>query len=160
MIGERHPEEPWEPRALGWLATVAGLRLELALTRKRLQTGPPDPPRPVASPAEPRTPTAPEPTALAPVAQPETPDPQLEAARRYARLVATDIRLYNEDAVVLGRRHRDLVERLAEPMGRGKESFLERHGNLGAAAVTLLRDAYVEVLAGGDAELLPDSMFE
>ncbi len=45
-------------------------------------------------------------------------------------------------------------------MGRGKQSFLERHGDLGATAVTLLRDAYVEVLAGGDAELLPDSVFE
>ena len=79
-------------------------------------------------------------------------DPGLDAARRYARLVATDIRLYNEEAVTLGRRNGDLVKRLEEHLGRGKETFLRRHGDLGPTAIELLRDAYVQVLAGGDAD--------
>jgi len=80
---------------------------------------------------------------------------QLDAARRYAKLVATDIRLYNEEAVVLGRRHGDLAQRLAEHLTRGKETFVKRHGSLGPVALEILREAYVDVLAGGDAELLP-----
>jgi hypothetical protein len=75
--------------------------------------------------------------------------------RRYARLVATDIRLYNEEAVVLGRRHRDLVDRLSDQLARGKEAFLRRHGPLGRTALEILRGAYVEVLAGGDENLVP-----
>ena len=77
-----------------------------------------------------------------------------EEARRYARLVATDIRLYNEEAVVVGRKQRDLVTRLAEPMRRGRESFARRFPDLGAAGAKLLDDAYTHVLAGGDASLL------
>ena len=45
-------------------------------------------------------------------------------------------------------------------MNRGKETFIERHGALGDEAVRLLREAYVEVLAGGDPELLPSSLFD
>ena len=43
---------------------------------------------------------------------------EMDAARRYAKLLATDIRLYNEEAVMLGRQHGDLVERL---MGKKPE---------------------------------------
>ncbi len=82
-------------------------------------------------------------------------DPRLEAARRFARLVATDIRLYNEQAVMLGRQHRDLAARLDEPMTLGRKSFLDRYGDLGPTAAELLQQAYVDVLAGGDAKLIP-----
>ena len=73
----------------------------------------------------------------------------VDAARRYARLVATDIRLYNEEAVVLGRRNGDLLKRLEEHLDRGKETFLRRHRDLGPAGLELLHEAYVQVLAGG-----------
>jgi hypothetical protein len=81
-------------------------------------------------------------------------DPRREEARRYARLVATDIRLYNEEAVVVGRRQRDLAGRLREHLHRGRESFARRFPDLGADGAKLLEDAYVHVLAGGDASLL------
>jgi hypothetical protein len=83
-------------------------------------------------------------------------DPRIEAATRYARLVATDIRLYNEDTVVEGRREGDLAERLRESLQRGKQTFVQRHGDLGERGLAILRAAYVEVLAGGDADLVPD----
>lgn len=85
--------------------------------------------------------------------RPET-DPRREEARRYARLVATDIRLYNEEAVVVGRRQRDLLHRLTEQMQRGREAFARRFPDLGPDGATVLEDAYVQVLAGGDASLL------
>jgi hypothetical protein len=86
--------------------------------------------------------------------------PQTEAARRYARLVATDIRLYNEESVVLGRREGDLAERLQESLTRGKETFQRRHGELGKDGLRILYDAYTEVLAGGQADLIPASILD
>jgi hypothetical protein len=86
--------------------------------------------------------------------------PQLKAARRYARLVATDIQLYNEEAVALGRQQGDLVRRLSEQLGRGKETFLRRHGDLGPEGLQILHEAFVNVLAGGNAQLLPTTALE
>jgi hypothetical protein len=87
-------------------------------------------------------------------------DAEVVAARRFAKLVATDIRLYNEDAVVEGREARDLAERLADQIGRGKETFFKRHGSMGAAALVILHQAFVEVLAAGDEEILPASVLD
>jgi hypothetical protein len=80
--------------------------------------------------------------------------PREEDARRYARLIATDIRLYHEEAVLIGRRNRDLRRRLGDQMDRGRESFGRRFSDLGAAGVRMLEDAYVEVLAAGDEALI------
>ena len=87
-------------------------------------------------------------------------DTEVAAARRFAKLVATDIRLYNEEAVMLGRREKDLVDRLGDQLGRGKSTFLKRHGAMGSAALEILHEAYVEVLAAGDGELLPVSVLD
>jgi len=99
---------------------------------------------------------APEPTEQA---APEE-SPQVEAARRYARLVATDIRLYNEESVVLGRRQGDLAERLQDSLTRGKETFQRRHGDLGPDGLRILYDAFTEVLAGGQADLIPGAILD
>lgn len=122
--------------------------------------------RPAMAPAALATPSAPaaiaepqaaEATEIAPwsgvAAGKADTDPRREEARRYARLVATDIRLYNEEAVVVGRRERDLVRRLDEHLKRGRDAFSRRFPDLGADGARLLEDAYVQVLAGGDASL-------
>jgi hypothetical protein len=101
--------------------------------------------------------------AAAPEATDEDPtsnDPRLEAARRYARLVATDIRLYNEESVVLGRKEGDLATRLQESIARGKETFQRRHGELGPEGLRILHSAFTEVLAGGQADLIPASVLD
>lgn len=183
LVAERRSgEEPWFPACLGVLVQVAELRLDLDLARRKLRatadpTGaaaePPAAAAPVSEPAVPDAATEPVPatapaaapsaTAVSPVAEPapasSDEDRILEAARRFARLVATDIRLYNEEAVALGRRHGDLEERLSEHLTRGKETFLRRHGGLGPAGLDILREAYVQVLAGGQAELLSPTVF-
>ncbi|NIM00796.1 MAG: hypothetical protein GTN89_07765 [Acidobacteria bacterium] len=87
-------------------------------------------------------------------------DAELAAARRFARLVATDIRLYNEDAVIAGRQEKDLADRLADQLSRGKTTFLQRHGSMGSAAIEILHQAYVEVLAAGEEEILPVSVLD
>lgn len=167
----RAGEEPWLPRALDVLVTVAQLRLELALAQRpqaagrpaaeevpppqvELQIPIPDAPAPAESAAEV--------TAIRPVDETDAKnlDPEVAAAQRFARLVATDIRLYNEEAVVLGRRHRDLGERLGEHLTRGKQAFLKRHGSLGPTGLEILLEAYVQVLAAGDSALLPTSVLD
>jgi hypothetical protein len=146
---------PWVPELLGALVPVAELRLELDLARKRLDggahAGAEDA---AAAPARARA----EEAAIEPAKPAHSTagaDPQLETARRYAKLVATDIRLYNEEAVMLGRRHGDLIDRLGDNLDRGKETFLRRHADLGPAGLDILHDAFVQVLAAGDAHLLP-----
>jgi len=171
LVAERTDDEgPWAPPALALLCQAARLRLELDLAWRRLRgsvakSAPVEEPvavvqeQPVAvavaTVAD--TPSADD-TALAPWSGVAAPgraenDPRREEARRYARLVATDIRLYNEEAVVLGRRQRDLVSRLGEHLKRGRESFARRFPDLGAEGTKLLDDAFVHVLGGGDATL-------
>ncbi len=177
-------EEPWSPAALSVLCQAARLRLELDLAWRRLksaaagqeisapaQSAPPTAPVPAAAatvfahpsddgtavPAMETATAVATATELAPWtdAQPAGPaNPRREEARRFARLIATDIRLYNEEAVVVGRRQRDLTKRLEEPMKRGREAFAQRFPDLGADGTQLLNDAYVQVLAGGDASLI------
>ncbi len=139
-------EEPWLPSVISLLARVAQLRLDLDLARRKLKSGDQPLPEAVAEPAV------------------EAADPQdeqrMEAARRYARLLATDIRLYNEEAVVLGRKHGDLIERLSTHLDRGKKTFLSRHGDLGPAGLQILHEAYVQVLAAGNDSLMPSSVLD
>jgi hypothetical protein len=149
LLGERSSSEaPWNPEGLGILASVAQSRLELAMLRRR----------PAAARAVAEVPREELSTAASVETGTETPEvqtPTLEAARRYAKLVATDIRLYNEEAVMLGRKNGDLSERLGEHLGRGRDTFLRRHGELGPAGIELLHEAFVQVLAAGDGGLIP-----
>jgi hypothetical protein len=115
---------------------------------------------PAAAPAAEPVPAAPAPaeSSVAPWIERQgspTEGQRREEARRFARLVATDIRLYNEEAVVLGRRNRDLFRRLEEQIERGREAFDRRFPDLGMPGRAVLHEAYVEILAGGDADLLP-----
>ncbi len=165
LLGERFAgESPWFPEVLQLLATVARLRLELDLAlRKVAGAGTAgsgamevivrdDPGSAAARASAPREPEPPPPAAAEPAA--------IVAARRYARLVATDIRLYHEQEVLLGQRHGDLAERLRDQLGLGKQTFLRRHGDLGPDGIALLHEAYVQVLAGGNTELLPGTALD
>jgi hypothetical protein len=168
VIAERRAtEEPWSPAALAILCQAARLRLELDLAWRRLKTQAvapvPVPPTAMASPLSPpasRAEAAHDATAteIAPwsgvAAETAEGDPRREEARRFARLVATEIRLYNEEAVVVGRRERDLARRLGEQFQRGRDAFAHRFPDLGPEGMKLLDDAYVQVLAGGDPSLI------
>lgn len=165
VLAEREAgETPWEPHALAILAHVASSRLEVELLRRRLE--------PAARPAHPKESSRTETTEARPETAAEAVESSLapapnraeaspdarrqQEARRFARLVATDIRLYNEDAVILGRRHRDLARRLSEHLRRGRETYSRRFPELGPEGLELLKEAYIEVLAAGDRSLVPE----
>jgi hypothetical protein len=76
------------------------------------------------------------------------------AARRYARLLVSEIKLYNDGAVRAGRERRDLMRRLKPEIDRARRLYDER-----VPASVLGRDTYfqqelVQTLAGGDQALL------
>jgi len=166
-------QEPWHPEVLSLLIRVAEIRLELDLAKRKidrlLMDRAAEPARaPETAPVQTEETAEPERTEVpveavtemepVPAAgnDSETEDPAQVAARRFARLVATDIRLYNEEAVMLGRKHRDLVERLKDQIDRGAEAFLRRYPDLGDSGSDILRDAYVQVLGAGDATLFAE----
>jgi hypothetical protein len=169
LMAERSgSDQPWVPAFIGLLVRVAQMRLEMDLLQRKVAGAATAPtPAPAATPA-PATPLSDAPAAVAATGLDPAPEPQASpaesqettAARRFAKLVATDIRLYNEEAVLLGRRNADLGERLGEHLTRGKETFLKRHGALGPSALEILHEAYVQVLAAGNEELLPVTVLD
>jgi hypothetical protein len=89
---------------------------------------------------------------------PETPaaDDEEAAARRYARLLISEIKLYHQDAVEAGQRDRDLSVRLGGEIARARSLYGERVPAHVRHAANYFRDELVRTLAGGDASLLVD----
>lgn len=73
-----------------------------------------------------------------------------EEARRLARLLVTEIKLYNEDQVEIGRQQGDLYERLKEDIDRSQQIFADRIDPQLAQSEDFFREALVRILAGGD----------
>src|SRR5438093_12186082 len=59
-------------------------------------------------------------------AAPAPPSDEDEAARRYARLLISEIKLYHEADVVAGRRDRDLATRLGGEIARARVLYEQR----------------------------------
>ena len=78
-----------------------------------------------------------------------------EAARRYARLVISEIRLYHEDAVAEGRRDRNLATRLGGEIARARSLYEQRVPAHLRSAAEHFHNELVHTLAGGDASLFP-----
>jgi hypothetical protein len=77
-----------------------------------------------------------------------------EAARRFARLLVSEIKLYNEGAVRVGRQQRDLLRRLRSEIDRARRVYEERVPPAVAARDAYFQQELVQTLAGGDASLL------
>jgi hypothetical protein len=117
-----------------------------------VETPPPPPPPPAAAeptppPAEPAAAPAEEPATAEPrfvAPEPARPtsetgrrlsgplaevtqgDERREEARRFARLLVSEIKLYNERAVLEGREHGNLYERLRDDIDRSRQMYEER----------------------------------
>jgi hypothetical protein len=77
-----------------------------------------------------------------------------EGARRYARLLVSEIRLYNESAVREGRRQRDLRQRLQLEIERARRLYDERVPSTVDGRAQFFQQELVQTLADGDASLL------
>jgi hypothetical protein len=102
------------------------------------------PARPAAAPAAPAAPAV-----LTPEAQKAHED-----AKRFARLVVSEIKLYNETKVNEGRRAKDLYERLKEDIERGRQMYMDRVAAPIRETTNYFYDELVRILAGGDPSAL------
>jgi hypothetical protein len=77
-----------------------------------------------------------------------------EEARRLARLLVSEIKLYNEEQVDEGRRNRDLYERLKEDIDRSRQMYEERVEPRILKSTDYFYQELVRILAAGDSKAL------
>jgi hypothetical protein len=104
----------------------------------------PPPVRPVEPPPEPEGGAKPAPEE----------DARHEEARRFARLLVSEIKLYNEDEVERGRAEKDIGARLKEDIDRSREMYEKRIPADVRQGHDYFRDELVRILADGDADAL------
>jgi hypothetical protein len=75
-------------------------------------------------------------------------------ARRFAHLLVSELLLYNEAAVVQGRRHHDLYARLQTEIERSRQAFSSRFPALASGSHDYFNQELVRLLAQGDPGLL------
>ena len=80
-----------------------------------------------------------------------------QSARRYARLLVSEIKLYNEAAVRAGRQERDLLRRLRPEIDRARRLYEERISAAVGARGAYFQQELVQTLADGDPALLGNS---
>jgi hypothetical protein len=113
--------------------------------------------RPGSAPAPPARPAPPPPPPpAAPAAPAIAPEEQKahDDAKRFARLVVSEIKLYNEAKVNEGRRNKDIYERLKEDIERGRQMYNDRVAAPVRDKSNYFVDELVRILAGGDAGAL------
>jgi hypothetical protein len=133
----RDPRFAWRP-GLEMMARHAGRCLEgiTAIRAAQLRTG-----------AQPRS------DERAGLAGPPASDED-SAARRYAKLLVSEIKLYHEAEVVAGRRERDLGTRLGGEIARSRLLYEQRVPPQARAGVDYFQQELVQALAEGDESLL------
>ncbi len=77
-----------------------------------------------------------------------------ELARRLARLLVSEIKLYNEDQVEEGRRNGDIYERLKEDIDRSRQMYEGRIDPVVLRTTDYFYQELVRILAAGDSRAL------
>lgn len=89
-----------------------------------------------------------------PLAEMSSGDERREEARRFARLLVSEIKLYNERAVLEGREHSNLYERLRDDIDRSRQMYEERIPQDVRASSNFFYEELVLILADGRPEVL------
>ena len=79
---------------------------------------------------------------------------EAQGARRYARLLVSEIKLYNEGQVRMGRERRDLAQRLKPEIERARRLYDERIAPSIQSRDVYFQQELVQTLADGDQSLL------
>ncbi|HZI93465.1 MAG TPA: hypothetical protein VFE84_04420 [Patescibacteria group bacterium] len=157
----------WSPEAIGVMATLAALSLEAIPARTKF---PRPPVSPAASEIRDSAMTTPQPgTASGPkrpaardqepaVSPTEEIDPEVaqaqQDAQRFARLLVSEILLYNEKEIEEGRRDKDLYERLKEDIERSRQMYQRRASPHLSDGPDYFLQELVRTLADGDESAL------
>ncbi|MFZ0478468.1 MAG: hypothetical protein WAL71_04910 [Terriglobales bacterium] len=100
--------------------------------------------------------TLPEPTASPALPEHLSPQDQdiHDRARRFARLLVDEIKLYNQAKVVKGRKDKDLCERLKDEIEKSRSTYQQRYGNTVAASGNYFQHELLRSLAEDDASAM------
>lgn len=134
---------------LSSLMRFAGVWLELNALRKSEHI-PGDEPQAAAAAAPA---VAPGPT-VAPETSVENDSEIGKKARRFAKLLVEEIKLYNQSKVTEGRENRDLYERLKEDIEKSRATYEKRYGQSLAASGEYFNQELVRILADNDIKLM------
>jgi hypothetical protein len=135
---------PLDGSALGVLTRFAALWLELAALRKAGVAAPEEyPAPPPASSAQP-----------APQAPPPVEDELHRKARRFAKVLVEEIKLYNQPRVVEGKHNRDLYERLKEDIEKSRATYDKRYRETPVASADYFNQELIRILADNDISLM------
>ena len=140
----------------------SGFRMSRADVLAAAASAAPSPPGTPAAIPPPLAPTPPPPPVrpslgarrLAGPLAPADGDERREEARRFAKLLVSEIKLYNERAVLEGREHGDLYERLKEDIDRSRQMYDERIPEDVRSGSNFFYEELVRILADGRAEAL------
>jgi hypothetical protein len=136
---------------------------ELSAPAPRPTPPPPPPPPPAPAPAAPAADEGRPSTQYIPPAglgrggaqaAPSDDTKKHDEARRFARLLVSEIKLYNESKVEQGRKNKDLYERLKEDIDRSRQMYDERIGEDVRKVSNYFYDELVRILADGHSESL------
>jgi hypothetical protein len=146
------PEGGLDASALKILTRWAALWLELSALRKATATS--------AEEAQPTSVAAPTPgvsaaPGVAPAAAPAHEETDLhKKARRFAKLLVEEIKLYNQPKVVEGKHNRDLYDRLREDIEKSRATYQKRYGESPVASADYFNQELVRILADNDVSLM------
>ena len=127
------------------------------------EPAPPPAPKPAPAPvAPPPPPAAPAPAPVAvPAAATETQgemsatDEEVhKKAKRFAKLLVDELKLYNQQKVADGRAHRDLYTRLKDDIDKSRASYEKRYGQTAAGSADYFNKELVRILCDGDPAVL------
>jgi hypothetical protein len=75
-------------------------------------------------------------------------------AKRFAKLLVDEIKLYNQKKVEEGKKNKDLYTRLKEDIDKSRQTYDKRWGASAAASADYFQSELVRILADGDASLM------
>lgn len=115
---------------------------------------PPPPPPAAAPPEAPAAPPAPAAVGFD-VSQLSEADQKVHKdAKRFAKLLVSEIDLYNKGKVAEGRKNKDLYKRLKSDIDRSRQTFEKRFGKSVAKQFDYFHDELVRTLGGNDPTVL------
>ncbi|HWF03338.1 MAG TPA: hypothetical protein VHA06_06600 [Candidatus Angelobacter sp.] len=141
------------------LTRFAAIWLEVAALRKAggtmaEETPPVAAAAPAASAAAPSA-SAPAPAAAAASSAPVTEEDELQKkARRFAKLLVEEIKLYNQAKVDQGRQSKDLYDRLKDDIEKSRAMYDKRYAESAVASADYFTQELIRILADNDATLM------
>jgi hypothetical protein len=145
--------EPPEP-----VAPVVESEAAPSVAIEPVEVVPPPPPvelPPAVITAESATPPPPPAPAAFDVSQLSEAEQKLHKdARRFAKLLVSEIELYNKAKVADGRKNRDLYQRLKTDIDRSRQTFEKRFGKSLSKQFDYFHDELVKILAANDSSVL------